>query len=99
MCRRPLTPYLSLMHACEIDYRANVAKLFGMRSFMVLPLLSLVLLLSGCIQTQHRVETHHRIEPIHITVDVNLKVDRELNDFFGDLDEDSQLIEFEPPAE
>ena len=40
-------------------------------------------------------ETHHTIEPIHITVDVNLKVDRELNDFFGDLDEDSSLIDYE----
>ena len=49
----------------------------------------------GCIQTQHRVETHHTIEPIRITVDVNLKVDRELNDFFGDLDEDSSLIDYE----
>ncbi|MFP4157972.1 MAG: hypothetical protein ACLFU4_10175 [Opitutales bacterium] len=58
----------------------------------------LSLILCGCIQTEHRVETHHTIEPIHITVDVNLKVDRELNDFFGDLDEDSELIEAEETA-
>ncbi len=32
------------------------------------------------------VRTEHRIEPIHITLDVNLKVQRELDDFFGDLD-------------
>lgn len=56
------------------------------------------LALSGCIQTEHRVETHHTIEPIHITVDVNLKVDRELNDFFGDLDKDSELIDYQEPA-
>ena len=56
------------------------------------------LMLCGCIQTKHRVETHHTIEPIHITVDVNLKVDRELNDFFGDLDEDSKLIDYEESA-
>ena len=92
-------PFLSSMHACEIDFRKSVASFITMRGFMALPLFSLVLILAGCIQTQHRVETHHRIEPIHITVDVNLKVDRELNDFFGDLDEDSQMIEFKPPAE
>jgi len=57
------------------------------------------LLLTGCIQTEHHVETTHRIEPIHITVDVNLKVNRELNDFFGDLDQDSALIDFEEPTE
>ena len=55
-------------------------------------------LLAGCIQTEHRVETHHSIDPIHITVDVNLKVDRELNDFFGDLDEDSSLIDYDEAA-
>lgn len=65
----------------------------------VLPVFSIMLLmLSGCIQTEHRVETHHTIEPIHITVDVNLKVDRELNEFFGDLDGTSELIDYEEPA-
>ena len=53
---------------------------------------------AGCIQTEHRVETHHSIDPIHITVDVNLKVDRELNDFFGDLDEESSLIDYDEAA-
>jgi hypothetical protein len=67
-----------------------------MRLFIALSLVSMSL--SGCIQTEHRVETHHKIEPIHITVDVNLKVDRELNDFFGDLDEKSELIDYEEPA-
>lgn len=66
--------------------------------FAVISLSALSLILSGCIQTEHRVETHHTIEPIHITVDVNLKVDRELNDFFGDLDEDSTLIDYDEPA-
>jgi hypothetical protein len=42
----------------------------------------LMLLGSGCMT----VRTEHRIEPIHITLDVNLKVQRELDDFFGDLD-------------
>lgn len=67
-----------------------------MRSLIALSFVSLAL--CGCIQTEHRVETHHTIEPIHITVDVNLKVDRELNDFFGELDQESKLIEYEEPA-
>jgi hypothetical protein len=67
-----------------------------MRLFIALSIVCIGL--SGCIQTEHRVETHHRIEPIHITVDVNLKVDRELNNFFGDLDEESELIVYEEPA-
>lgn len=58
----------------------------------------MALILTGCIQTEHRVETRHTIEPIHITVDVNLKVDRELNDFFGDLDKDSSLLDYQTPA-
>ncbi|MFU8847513.1 MAG: hypothetical protein ACNA77_02185 [Opitutales bacterium] len=67
-----------------------------MRNAFVFPIFSLAL--AGCIQTEHRVETHHTIEPIHITVDVNLKVDRELNDFFGDLDKDAKLIDYQEPA-
>ena len=38
----------------------------------------------GC--THHRIETTHDIEPIHITIDINLKIDRELDDFFDDVD-------------
>lgn len=59
---------------------------------------SLSLVFCGCIQTEHRVETHHTIDPIHITVDVNLKVAEELDDFFGDLDEESTLIDYDEPA-
>ena len=32
------------------------------------------------------IETRHVVEPIHITIDINVRVDRELDDFFGDLD-------------
>lgn len=67
-----------------------------MRS-LILPFTSILLVLSGCIQTEHKVETHHKIDPIHITVDVNLKVERELDDFFGDLDEESSLIDYKEP--
>jgi len=55
----------------------------------------------GCFNTTHEVKTQHEIKPIHITVDVNLKVDRQLDDFFGDIDEQSSLIDYEetPPPE
>lgn len=78
-----------------MDYRLHIALLGG-------------LFFSGCatqhevntqseVRTEHEVKpvlirTEHRIEPIHITVDVNLKIDRELNDFFSDLDAQSPLI-------
>lgn len=43
-------------------------------------------LLSGC--TRHEVEMKPvEIKPIHITIDVNLKIDRDLEDFFGELDQ------------
>ncbi len=62
-------------------------------------LASACILVAGC-ETTHRVETVSEVKPIHITVDVNLKVDRELNNFFGDLDQQSTLIDYEePPAE
>ncbi len=46
-------------------------------------ILGLAMLGSGCFS----VKTEHDIKPIHITMDINLKVDRELNNFFGDIDE------------
>ncbi len=43
--------------------------------------------------TQHKVKSQHKVEvapveikPIHITIDVNIKVDKDLDDFFGDID-------------
>ena len=38
---------------------------------------------AGCV----RVKTDPvEVKPIHITVDVNLRIERELDDFFGDID-------------
>ena len=49
----------------------------------------ILLLTSGC-YTSHKVDTTHKVElevkPMHITIDVNLKVDKQLDDFFGDID-------------
>jgi hypothetical protein len=46
----------------------------------------------GC--TKHEVKTESKVEmapikvePIHITIDLNIKIDKELDDFFSDLDE------------
>jgi len=35
----------------------------------------------------------HEVKPIHITLDVNLKIDRELDDFFGDVDQAAGKID------
>lgn len=41
----------------------------------------------GCGST-HKVEVAPvEVKPIHITIDVNVKVDRELDNFFSDIDE------------
>ena len=50
-------------------------------------LLTLVVLLGGCI--------HVKVDPVevHATVDVNVKVDQALDNFFGDLDKKSSTIE------
>ncbi|MBI5307342.1 MAG: hypothetical protein HZB37_03150 [Planctomycetes bacterium] len=48
-------------------------------------------LLQGCIQTKHEVAIAPvEIQPIHITIDVNVKIDKELDDFFGELDKLSE---------
>ena len=44
---------------------------------------SLAGLAAGCLS----IKTEHEIKPIHITMDINLKVDRELDQFFGEIDE------------
>jgi len=55
-----------------------------------------VLLLASCgtVRTDNevRVKTESEIKPIHITIDVNVRVQRELENFFGDIDKASQTI-------
>jgi hypothetical protein len=48
--------------------------------------LVLLLAATGC-YTRHRVDMTHEVKPIHITLDINLKIDRELDNFFGDVDQ------------
>ena len=40
---------------------------------------------TGC--THYKVDMTHEVKPIHITLDINLKIDRELDNFFGDVDQ------------
>ena len=60
-------------------------------------LLAGILLLVGVSCARHKVESEHKVEvapveikPIHITIDVNIKVDKDLDDFFSDIDEASE---------
>lgn len=47
--------------------------------------LMFIISFSGC--TRHEVEIKPvEIKPIHITIDVNVKIEKELDDFFGDID-------------
>ena len=42
--------------------------------------------LGGC-QTRHEVQMAPvEVKPIHITIDVNVRVQKDLEDFFGDID-------------
>ena len=58
----------------------------------------ILLFASGC-YTSHKVDTTHKVElevkPMHITIDVNLKVDKQLDDFFGDIDKKDQTKQIE----
>ena len=63
-------------------------------------LITVVLLLGmltpGCIRLQ---PDPIEVKPIHITVDVNLRVQRELDDFFGDIDAADPTLEEDPATE
>ena len=57
-------------------------------------LIGVILLVSAYGCTKHEVKTESKVEvapikvePIHITIDLNIKIDKELDDFFSDLDE------------
>jgi hypothetical protein len=47
-----------------------------------LPVAALALLAGACIKLKHEMT----IQPVHITVDVRIKIDRELENFFADID-------------
>lgn len=64
-----------------------------MKQLLTLSLGAALLLAWGC-QTSHKVEVAPvEVKPIHITIDVNVKVDKELEDFFSDIDEAGTQLE------
>jgi hypothetical protein len=52
----------------------------GKRIFLLL--VAPVLLTAACIKMKHEMT----IQPVHITVDVRIRIDRELENFFADID-------------
>jgi len=49
--------------------------------------LALLLLAQGACSTRHEVQVAPvEVKPIHITIDVNVRVQKDLEDFFGDID-------------
>ncbi len=52
-----------------------------------------LLLMMAC-STHHEVQMAPvEIKPIHITIDVNVRVQKDLNDFFSDIDEAEQELQ------
>lgn len=61
-----------------------------MKLILMLAGLGFLLPVTGCVN----VKTEPiRVEPIEITMNVNLRIARELDDFFGDLDAASPLMQ------
>lgn len=62
-------------------------------------LLGVLLLTVQACQTSHEVKVAPvEVKPIHITIDVNVKIDKELDDFFGDIDDAGEQLETAPSA-
>jgi hypothetical protein len=55
--------------------------------------LAVVLLLQSACSTRHEVQMAPvEVKPIHITIDVNVRVQKDLEDFFGDIDKADQKL-------
>lgn len=56
-------------------------------------LLAAILLVQGACSTRHEVQMAPvKVKPIHITIDVNVRVQKDLDDFFGDIDQAKQKL-------
>ena len=54
----------------------------------------MVLALAGACSTRHAVEVAPvEVKPIHITIDVNVRVQKDLDNFFGDIDDAQRKLE------
>jgi len=52
-----------------------------------------MLLLQSACSTRHEVQMAPvEVKPIHITIDVNVRVQKDLEDFFGDIDKADQNL-------
>ena len=67
-----------------------------------LPICLAALIWAGTGGCRHSADIQHtaevkpiKIEPIHITLDINVKVQKELDDFFGDIDAASDTMQSE----
>ena len=55
--------------------------------------LAATLLLQSACSTRHEVQMAPvEVKPIHITIDVNVRVQKDLEDFFGDIDKADQNL-------
>ena len=63
------------------------------KTLSIASILCLTALFQGCIYTKSEVDVKPiEIKPMHITIDVNVKVEKQLDDFFGDLDKKAEKI-------
>ncbi len=53
-----------------------------MKKLLFISMCYALLFNSSCIKMQHEMS----IKPVHITVEIKVKIDKELDDFFGDID-------------
>jgi len=58
------------------------------RTVLLIFMLALLMPLAGCL----RVRTHHTIDPIEINVNVKIEIQRELENYFGDIDAQSATM-------
>lgn len=58
-----------------------------MKRLLLIPLLSMFLINPSCIKMEHEMS----IKPVHITVEIRVKIDKELDDFFGEIDAQSAI--------
>ena len=63
-----------------------------MKRAFVVSCLCIFIFSQGC-KTEHKVEVE--VKPMHITMDINIRIDRELENFFGNLDEAAQSVSSE----
>ena len=55
--------------------------------------LAAILLAQGACSTRHEVQMAPvEVKPIYITIDVNVRVQKDLDDFFGDIDQAKQKL-------